>query len=97
MPVITVLGAPVWLDVPDLGEISVDEQIYITEIYPLLSSEQEADRERAYIRLKESAEAQPTIKEADSAARDDGVPLIRTCKPIGDCDQAREWARFAKA
>jgi len=52
-------GAPVWLDVPDLGEISVDEQIYITEIYPLLISEQETDRERAYIRLKEIAEAQP--------------------------------------
>jgi hypothetical protein len=87
VPVITVVGAPVWLDVPDLGEIIVDEQIYITELYPLLNSEQEADRERAYIRLKEIAEAQPTIR-TDSAVVDDKIPLLSTCKPIGDCDQA---------
>jgi hypothetical protein len=89
VPAITALGAPVWLDVPDLGAISVDERIYITEIYPLLVSEQEADRERAYIRLKEIAEAQPMRQEPDSpaASYDDGVPIIRTCKPIGDCDQ----------
>jgi hypothetical protein len=88
VPVITALGAPVWLDVPDLGAISVDEQIYIAEIYPLLMSEQEADRERAYIRLKEIAQAQPTIQETDSGAVDESIPLLRTCKPIGDCDQA---------
>src|SRR5438045_2354346 len=29
VPAITALGAPVWLDVPDLGAISVDEQIYV--------------------------------------------------------------------
>jgi tetratricopeptide (TPR) repeat protein len=63
LPVITAIGAPVWLDVPDFGEIIVDEQIYITELYPLLNSDQEVDRERAYIRLKEIAQAQPTIQE----------------------------------
>jgi hypothetical protein len=62
VPVPAALGAPVWLDIPDLGGINIDEQIYITEIYPLLISEIEADQERAYTRLKEVAEAQATQK-----------------------------------
>jgi hypothetical protein len=44
--------------VPAIGEVSIDEETY-TALYPLLSSDDEADRERAYRQLQEQVERQP--------------------------------------
>ncbi len=57
-PALVTLGAPVFLDVPGIGAVSVPEETY-TSLYPMLSSDDEAERERAYRQLQEQVERQP--------------------------------------
>jgi hypothetical protein len=58
LPALVTLGAPVFLDVPGIGAVSVPEETY-TSLYPMLSSDDEAERERAYRQLQEQVEHQP--------------------------------------
>jgi hypothetical protein len=58
LPALVTLGVPVLLDVPGIGEVSVPEETY-TSLYPMFSSDDEADRERAYRQLQEQVEHQP--------------------------------------
>jgi len=50
--------APVILNVPQLGEITVPQEKYVV-IYPLLMSNNEADHEQAFAQLREQAERDP--------------------------------------
>jgi Tetratricopeptide repeat len=71
LPPLTALAAPLIVDIPQLGEIIVPIEVY-ESVYPLLTSENEVDRERAYTILKEQAEQNPesrvviTLRQSDS-------------------------------
>jgi Flp pilus assembly protein TadD len=52
LPALATIGIPVFLDVPEIGVVSIDEAAYAA-IYPLLTSENEDDRERAFVQLRE--------------------------------------------
>ena len=54
VPAIVIVGAPVVLDVPDLGWVYVPENEY-AEIYDLLTSDNPDDVELGYRRLQELA------------------------------------------
>jgi Flp pilus assembly protein TadD len=58
LPALVTLGAPVLLDVPGIGAVSVPEETY-TSLYPMFSSDDEAVREQAYRQLQEQVERQP--------------------------------------
>src|SRR6266404_1714708 len=64
LPALATIGIPVFLDVPEIGVVSIDEDAYAA-IYPLLTSENEADRERAFVQLREQRDRAPTV--VDSA------------------------------
>lgn len=51
VPAVVVIGIPVFLDVPDLGEVSIPEDDY-PEIYGLLTSDDAADQEKAFALLQ---------------------------------------------
>jgi hypothetical protein len=55
LPALGNLNEPVLLNVPGIGDISIDEVTY-SGLYPLLLSDDEADRERAYRQLQERIE-----------------------------------------
>jgi hypothetical protein len=83
LPALATLGAPVLLDVPDIGEVSVDEATYAA-LYPLLVSDDEAERERAYVRLQEQVERMPEslVRPANEIAA--GRPAVDTCPECPD-------------
>jgi Flp pilus assembly protein TadD len=62
LPAIATIGTPVFLDVPEIGVVSIDEDAY-GAIYPLLTSEDEADRERAFVQLREQSERAPVVND----------------------------------
>jgi hypothetical protein len=98
LPALVTLGAPVILDVPSIGELSVSEATYTT-LYPLLSSDDEAERERAYVQLQEQIERDPEslirganeIPAGPPTSRDscpdcpDYAEILPICQPAG-CD-----------
>jgi len=59
VPAVVVIGIPVFLDVPDLGEVSIPEDRY-QEIYDLLTSDDAADQERAFALLQSMKGEGPT-------------------------------------
>ena len=86
LPALATLGVPVLRDVPDLGEVSVDEATYAA-LYPLLISDDEAERERAYVRLQEQVERMPEslVRPANEIAA--GRPAVDSCP---DCPDTAE-------
>ncbi|QDW38753.1 hypothetical protein FFI89_017345 [Bradyrhizobium sp. KBS0727] len=62
MPALATIGIPVLLDVPEIGVVSIDEDAYAA-IFPLLTSENEADRERAFVQLREQRERAPAAND----------------------------------
>jgi hypothetical protein len=78
LPALVTLGVPVLLDVPSLGEVSVSEETY-RALYPLLASDDEADRERAYVRLQEQIELRRTAHEIPA-----GRPVVDSCPECPD-------------
>lgn len=108
IPPLAGLTAPAILDVPDLGEVIVPQDVYTT-IYPLLISDDEGDRERAFTQLRGLAERDPDSLVQHSAAistspmkdpcqdcRDDKVEMFHTCRPIGDCDMSERLVNSPK-
>lgn len=84
LPALVTLGMPVLLDIPFIGQVSVPEETYST-LYPLLSSDDEADREQAYRQLQEQVEHQPEslIQAANVSA---GRPSsLETCPGCPEC------------
>ncbi len=75
VPAVVALGIPVFLDVPDLGEVSIPEDRY-QEIYDLLTSDDAADQERAFALLQSMKGEGPT----GSAAAQSGS---QTTGPFG--------------
>ncbi|QOZ32719.1 hypothetical protein XH92_14255 [Bradyrhizobium sp. CCBAU 53421] len=86
----------------------VPQDLY-TVVYPLLISDDEGDRERAFTMLKERAERDPDSRLHESATvsaplmkdpcpdcRDDGVEVIHTCRPIGECDTSERLVNRRK-
>jgi Flp pilus assembly protein TadD len=51
------------LDLPELGEIVVPQETYVT-VYPLLISDSEADRDLAFTMLREQVEQNPDSRVA---------------------------------
>src|SRR5262249_39599629 len=58
LPALTAVSAPIILDLPEVGEIVVPQETYVA-VYPLLISESEKDRDRAFTILREQAEQNP--------------------------------------
>jgi hypothetical protein len=83
LPALATLGAPVLLDVPDIGEVSVDEATYAA-LYPLLISDDEAERERAYVRLREQVERMPESLVRPANEISAGRPAVDTCPECPD-------------
>jgi len=73
IPAVVAIGIPVFLDVPDLGEVSIPEDDY-PQIYDLLTSDDPADQEKAFALLQRmrndsstgSAEANSAVQSAPS-------------------------------
>jgi hypothetical protein len=63
LPALTAVSAPIILDLPELGEIVVPQETYVT-VYPPLISESEADRDLAFTMLREQAEQNPDSRVA---------------------------------
>ena len=63
LPALTAVSAPIILDLPELGEIVVPQETYVT-VYPLLISESEADRDLAFTMLREQPEQNPDSRVA---------------------------------
>ena len=63
LPALTAVSAPIILDLPELGEIVVPQETYVT-VYPLLISESAADRDLAFTMLREQAEQNPDSRVA---------------------------------
>src|SRR6266478_177006 len=59
VPAVVAIGIPVFLDVPDLGEVSIPEDDY-PEIYGLLTSDDAADQEKAFALLQRMKGEGPT-------------------------------------
>ncbi|MGY4570536.1 hypothetical protein ACVWY5_003606 [Bradyrhizobium sp. USDA 3256] len=108
VPPLAGLTAPAVVDVPDLGEVIVPVDVYTT-IYPLLISDDESDRERAFTQLRERAEHDPDSLVQQSAAvstppmkdpcpdcQQDTVEVLHTCKPIGECDMSERLVNSPK-
>jgi hypothetical protein len=108
VPPLAGLTAPAILDVPDLGEVIVPQDVYTT-IYPLLISEDDADRERAFTLLRERAEREPDSLVQHAAAlalpptkdpcpdcQQDSVEVLRSCRPVGECDMAERLVNSPK-
>lgn len=107
VPPLAGLTAPAILDVPDLGEMIVPQDMYET-IYPLLISDDEGDRERAFTQLRERAErypdslvqhaavSAPPMKDPCPDCQDDKVEKLHTCRPIGECDMSERLVNSPK-
>ncbi|WP_439375372.1 tetratricopeptide repeat protein [Bradyrhizobium sp. DASA03120] len=78
LPALTALSAPIILDLPELGEIVVPQETYVT-VYPLLISESEADRDLAFTMLREQAEQNPDSRVA--AASPQALPTAAAPPP----------------
>ncbi|MBR0937351.1 hypothetical protein [Bradyrhizobium jicamae] len=102
IPPLIALPEPVFLDVPDLGEVIVPHETYVA-VYPLLTSDSEADHEKAFSLLKEQVErdpqslqrSNPVVVAAPQARRPytcpdckDGAQILLACRPVGNCDQS---------
>lgn len=94
LPALAGLLAPVILDLPGISEVIVPQETYVT-VYPMLVSENEAERERAFSIIKDQAEQNPdshVIVVESSASEDpcpdckDAMEVLHTCKPVGRCD-----------
>jgi hypothetical protein len=83
LPALVILGVPVLLDVPALGEVSVSEETY-RELYPLLASDDEADRERAYVRLQQQIEREPESLRRTAHEIPAGRPVVDSCPECPD-------------
>jgi hypothetical protein len=69
VPTVVAVGIPVFLDVPDLGEVSIPEDDY-PEIYDLLTSDDAADQEKAFALLQSMKNKVPIGNaEAESASQ----------------------------
>jgi hypothetical protein len=83
LPALVTLGVPVLLDVPAIGEVSVSEEAY-RALYPLLASDDEADRERAYVRLQEQIEREPESLRRTAHEIPAGRPVVDSCPECPD-------------
>jgi hypothetical protein len=81
VPAVVVIGIPVFLDVPDLGEVSIPEDDY-PEIYGLLTSDDAADQEKAFALLQSIKNKVPIgSAEAASASQSTGPSGFRIVHP----------------
>lgn len=83
LPALIILGVPVLLDVPDIGEVSVDEETYVT-LYPLLTSDDVADRERAFVQLQQQVERSPESLIRATGQISAAPPVADTCPECPD-------------
>lgn len=81
VPAVVAIGIPVFLDVPDLGEVSIPEDDY-PEIYGLLTSDDAADQEKAFALLQSMKNDGPTgSAEARDASQSTGPSGFRIVHP----------------
>jgi hypothetical protein len=81
VPAVVAIGIPVFLDVPDLGEVSIPEDDY-PEIYGLLTSDDAADQEKAFALLQSMKNKVPIGNaEAASASQSTGPSGFRIVHP----------------
>jgi hypothetical protein len=90
---------------PQLGEIIVPQETYVIA-YPLLISESEADREKAFTMLKEQTERNPDSRVAVASPQasaenpcpdcKDTIEILHTCRPVGECDLAERLVNSPK-
>jgi hypothetical protein len=81
VPAVVAIGIPVFLDVPDLGEVSIPEDDY-PEIYGLLTSDDAADQEKAFALLQSMKNKVPIGNaEAASASQRTGPSGFRIVHP----------------
>ena len=81
VPAVVAIGIPVFLDVPDLGEVSIPEDDY-PEIYGLLTSDDAADQEKAFALLQSIKNKVPIgSAEAASASQSTGPSGFRIVHP----------------
>jgi hypothetical protein len=81
IPAVVAIGIPVFLDVPDLGEVGVPEDDY-PEIYRLLTSDDAADQEKAFALLQSLKNANPIGSvEAQNASQTTSPSSFRIVHP----------------
>lgn len=110
IPPLAAVTGPIILDIPPLGKIFVPQETYVA-LYPLLISNNEADRERAFMLLKRQVEHDPdshiqrpsTIAAGPRQRSPDWCPdcrdtaeIVHSCRPFGDCDTAVRLMRDPK-
>jgi hypothetical protein len=105
LPALAAVSAPIILDMPQLGEIIVPQETYVIA-YPLLISESEADREKAFTMLKEQTERNPDSRVAVASPQasaenpcpdcKDTIEILHTCRPVGECDLAERLVNSPK-
>ena len=105
LPALAAVSAPIILDMPELGEIIVRPETYVIA-HPLLISESEADREKAFTILKEQTERNPDSRVAVASPQasaenpcpdcKDTIEILHTCRPVGECDLAERLVNSPK-
>jgi hypothetical protein len=81
VPAIVAIGIPVFLDIPDLGEVSIPEDDY-PEIYGLLTSDDAGDQEKAFALLQSMKNKVPIGNaEAAGASQRTGPSGFRIVHP----------------
>jgi hypothetical protein len=81
VPAVVAFGAPVLLQVPGIGPVSVPEDRY-RALYDLLASENAGDWERAYTDLQRIQRETPSMSVADNGAARNSGP-INMLPPVG--------------